>query len=230
MKFIYRPKTALEKSAKIIYNLLVDNFPRTFFVGGMVRDLVLGKKITDVDIATSARPEQVVLLLAAGKFKIAHQHPQQGVETIIIGNREISIASFRRDLPAQDRYPAVLFTNSAKIDSLRRDFTINALYLSQKSDTILDFHNGLKDLDQRLIRFIGNPAVRIQEDPLRIVRAFRFAIKLRFSLEKNTEQAIIKQSHLLRSLSTSRIKKEIDKLKTPREKNELKKILDKFFK
>jgi tRNA nucleotidyltransferase/poly(A) polymerase len=213
MNLKYKPKTDLEKFGEKVFNLLVENFSQTFYVGGVVRDFLLGKKITDIDIATSAKPFEIAKILKKNSIPLDQSNSRFGVISAIEGKYKIEIATFRKDLESTSRYPNVKFVKTAKQDSSRRDFTVNALYLSPKSLKVLDYHNGLKDLKLRQLKFIGNPALRIKQDPLRIVRALRFAKTLNLKLEKQTAIAIEKNIHLLKTLTPSRIEKEIKKIK-----------------
>lgn len=206
--------------------MLVENFPQTYFVGGMVRDLLLKKKITDIDIATQAEPDSVIGILKENNVSFQSLNQNFGAVTAQKGNFKIEITTFRKDLKSLNRYPRVKFVKDIKLDSNRRDFTVNALYLSPNSNKILDFHNGLADLKSRKIKFIGNPVTRITEDPLRIIRALRFALVLNFNLEKRTRTAIKNNWDRLRLITESRTKKEIDKIKDVRKKNFLRRMLD----
>jgi tRNA nucleotidyltransferase (CCA-adding enzyme) len=225
MKFIYQSKTDLEKFGTKVYSLLVENFPQTFFVGGMVRNLLLKKQVTDIDIATSAHPNQVEKILRDNQIQIDSLNQKFGIE---VAKREgycVEVATLRKDLKAKSRYPAVKFISDIKTDSSRRDFTVNSLYLSVNTYRIFDFHSGLKDLNKRLIRFIGHPETRIKEDPLRILRALRFAISLNFKLEKTTFAAIKNNLGLTGTLTKSRRQKEIDKLPGQKFKKIMERIL-----
>jgi len=215
----YNPRTALEKFGAKVFDLLVENFPRTFYVGGMVRDLLLDKIVTDIDIVTEATPEQVAKILLASDISIDLTHQNFGIITATNSNNKIEIATLRKDLPSQSRYPKVAFIKSPKIDSKRRDFTINALYLSPISGKILDFHQGLKDLKLKNLKFIGNPEKRIKEDPLRIIRALRFARTLDFKLDSNSKNAIKNNFPLVKTLTKSKIIKELNKIKNTGHKN-----------
>ena len=236
MRINYKPTSDLEKFGVQVYSALVENFPQTFFVGGMVRDLLLKRKITDIDIATEAKPEQMVEELSLAKIAWVDANKKFGSIMAKQGSLQVEITTFRKDLKSQNRYPKVSFLKSPKPDSLRRDFTINSLYLNPKTKAILDFQNGLKDLKLRRIKFIGRPSVKITEDPLRILRALRFALVLNFNLEKNAKQAIKNKFYLVKRLTKTKIEKEINKIKTAHEKNILEKVinspklLDKYFK
>lgn len=236
MKLSYHPKSELEQFGQKIYFLLVENFSQTFYVGGMVRDLLLGRKVTDIDIATQATPDQVADALSRGNISTDATNKKFGSVLAKRGSLCVEITSFRKDLKSTNRYPKVLFINSAKIDSKRRDFTINSLYLSQKQQEILDPQKGIADLKAKKIRFIGQPSKRILEDPLRAIRALRFALQLNFSLEAKTKKALINNFSMTKTLTKTKIEKEILKLKSPSKRKILKmiigkpKILDKTFK
>ncbi|HVY67553.1 MAG TPA: hypothetical protein VHA30_01485 [Patescibacteria group bacterium] len=214
----------------------MDNFPGSFYVGGMVRDLLLGRPVTDIDIATAARPEAIAAALAAAGVAADTSYKEFGTIIARQGSLKADITTLRRDLPGAGRYPRIRFSTSSKIDSQRRDFSINALYLSQKNKEITDYHQGLTDLKDKKIRFIGAPARRIAEDPLRIVRALRFALELNFNPETRTLAAIKKYFPLVKTLTRTRLQKEIDRAKTAAAKNNLAKLiaqpnlLDNYFK
>lgn len=236
MQLAYRPKTELEKFGQKVYGLLVENFSQTFYVGGMVRDLLLGRKVTDVDMATSATPSQVIQILNKSRVKLDAAFKNFGVMVAKLGAHKIEIATFRRETYKNSRYPKIAFIKSPKKDSQRRDFTVNALYLSPKTKKILDFWKGLADANCRNIKFIGNPKLRIEQDPLRIVRALRFALLLNFRLERQTFLAIKNNFFLLDKLTKTRMQNEILKLKNQKLRKRLKEtilhpeLLDKYFK
>jgi len=225
MKYKYIPKNNLEKFGEKIYFLLVDNFPETFYVGGMVRDLLLKKTITDIDIATSAKPLEVSELLKQNNIPSELTYKNFGVVIAKKGSLKIEVATMRTDTYSDHRYPKVSFIRNPKKDSQRRDFTINALYLSLKNNQILDFQSGLKDLKEKRIKFIGNSKVRIQEDPLRIIRALRFALSLNFSLDKKTQASLKANLNLVNNLTKSRIENEIKKIKNQKDKNIISQII-----
>ena len=167
MQFIYKPKqNNLEKFGFKIYNLLVENFSASFFVGGTTRDMLLGKTIHDIDIATVATPKQVQSLLGKHGYKTDQTNQKYGVTVAKHGGMEVEITTFRKDIKTTTRYPTVEFVKTPKQDSSRRDFTINALYYSPKQKKVLDFHKGLLDLKTKKIRCIGKPKIRFQEYPI----------------------------------------------------------------
>lgn len=226
MKFTYKAISPLQKFGEKVYNLLVENCTDTFYVGGMVRDALLDKQITDIDIATAFTPEKVCTLLKQNNIQYSDNYIMFGVIVAKRGKLQIEIATLRKDLPAKTRYNEVKYVSSVKLDSARRDFTINALYLRQKDGLIMDFHSGLKDLKARQIRFIGNPDKRILQDPLRIVRALRFTKQLNFSLENNTAKAIVKHWSELKNITKTKLDNEIFKLSSKKMQNNFRKLIN----
>lgn len=174
-----------------------------YIVGGTSRDLILGLSPKDWDFATSATPEQEKTFLPEADYSFE----KFGSIKSKIDGVEVDITTLREEGCYRDfRHPSYIrFIVSPEIDSRRRDFTINALYIDDEG-RILDFHEGMKDLSLKQIRFIGDPRKRIEEDPLRILRAERFAKRLGFSLEKNTQEAIDELRPLLSKLNPDKIK------------------------
>jgi tRNA nucleotidyltransferase/poly(A) polymerase len=180
MKKYFTSHTTKNKFILKIYNLLVENFPETYLVGGSARDILIKKSVSDIDISTQAKPQQIIKIFENQPFNINKSAISLGVIFISTSKYSAAISSFRTDSYKHGRYPKISFTNSIRTDSNRRDFTINALYLSIKSNKIFDFHNGLNDIKNRQLKFIGEPKKRIFEDPLRIIRALRFSLLLKF--------------------------------------------------
>lgn len=223
MRYDYKFKSPFEKFALEVYEIITNDFPQTFFTGGMVRDILLKKKVTDIDIATNAKPNQLIKLLK--KFSLDTKHQQFGVIIVKNNRRQIEITTFRKDSYRGTRYPKISFTNSARVDSQRRDFTINSLYFSPKTGTILDPQKGLKDLNQKLVRFIGDPVQRIKEDPLRIVRAYRFTTTLNFKLETQSRKAIENNLNLLTKLTKTKLQTEINKISSTKHRKIVQKVI-----
>jgi tRNA nucleotidyltransferase (CCA-adding enzyme) len=236
IKVNYKPKSELEKFGVKVYSALVENFPQTFFVGGMVRDTLLKIAVRDIDLATDAEPQKVAAALSSRGIEYDTEFQKLGIIIVPWKDVRLSITTFRKDSYSDSRYPQVTFIKSARQDSQRRDFTINSLYLSLKTNTILDFNRGLKDLKLKQIKFIGDPKRRIKEDPLRIVRALRFALVLNFKLENKTKHAINKSFNLIKQPTKTKLEKEIKKIGNAKKENILKKVinspnlLDKYFK
>lgn len=180
-----------------------------YFVGGSVRDTVLNKKIHDVDIATSAYPEEIKGLFQ----RTVDTGIKHGTVMVLDGSESYEITTFRTESGYQDfrRPDHVTFVRSLSEDLKRRDFTINALALKEDG-TIIDLFNGLSDLEQRLIKAVGDPEERFNEDALRMMRAVRFASQLNFSIEEATQKAILDHAPLLKKIAVERIKVEFEKL------------------
>ena len=194
---------------------------QAYLVGGCVRDQLLGISPKDFDVATSATPEQVRAefrnaRIIGRRFKLVHVH---------FGRDIIEVATFRAHHSDDDQGGTQLSSHNAsgrilrdnvygtlEEDAQRRDFTINALYYDPVSERILDFANGVHDIRNRLIRLIGDPAQRYQEDPVRMLRAVRFAAKLDFGIEKHTVQPIRELSSMLREIPPARLFEEVLKL------------------
>ena len=180
-------------SIKIIKKLRKAGF-EAYWAGGCVRDMLLGIKPTDFDIVTSAKPDEIEDVLE-------HTIPvgkQFGVIIAVENGHHFEVATFRSDSGYSDgrRPDAVTFT-SAKEDAFRRDFTINGMFYDPLADKVIDYVGGQKDLDARLIRFIGKPHERILEDHLRVLRAIRFKNAFNFQYEPKTYEALVKHAALV---------------------------------
>ncbi len=144
-----------------------------YVVGGSIRDALLNREITDIDFATSLKPKTITEILNKENIKFIDVGIDHGTVTAIINERKFEITTFRNDIFTDGRHAQVSFSNSLEEDALRRDFTINAMYLD-KGGNLIDPKDGKTDLENRIVRFIGNPDERIKEDYLRILRYFRF--------------------------------------------------------
>ena len=179
-------------------------------VGGAVRDLLLGRPAHDYDIATAARPEQVAAIFPDATIGLGERFGTVGVFS---DDLLIEVTTFRSEGRYTDyRHPDELeFADRIEDDLARRDFTVGAL--AWRPDRgLLDLFEGKRDLDARLIRCVGDPDARFTEDPLRILRAWRFAAQLGFALEPDTSAATIRQAPLLAHISAERIRDEFSKL------------------
>ena len=184
-----------------------------YFVGGVVRDLLMNKPIHDIDLATPLLAEDVCARLQKSSIKIIPTGIKHGTLTLILPDKTlIEITTFRKDIQTDGRHATVIFGNDIIQDALRRDFTINALYMDAQGQ-ILDFTTGLKDVQKKRLRFIGNAEERIKEDALRILRYFRFFGQTNQKKpDKETLKACKSQRHLLASLSKERIYGEMQKI------------------
>jgi poly(A) polymerase len=143
------------------------------FVGGAVRNALLGQEVKDVDIATPLAPDAVMRRLAAAGVRVVPTGLEHGTVTAIVGGQPFEVTTLRHDVATDGRHAVVAFTSRWEDDAARRDFTMNALYASEDGE-IFDYHGGLDDLAAGRVRFIGDAASRIREDNLRILRLFRF--------------------------------------------------------
>ena len=195
----------MEKNIKKILETLENEGYQAYLVGGYVRDYLLGVTSFDVDIATDALPKGIHRIFNSSKNNY-------GSVNIKVDKLNVDITTFRKDLNYVNRRPSkVVYINNLKEDLERRDFTINAICMN-KNGKIIDLLNGCKDLDSRTIKMIGSIDVKLKEDPLRIMRAIRFACILDFKIEDELYEKIKEYSYLVGDLSKERIKNELDKI------------------
>ena len=179
--------------------------------GGFVRDALLRRPSKDYDIATSATPEQVKEVFK--RYTTFDSGIKHGTVTVVIDLHPIEITTYRIESGYTDsRHPDTIeFTTDLKKDCMRRDFTINAICLNDKHD-ILDYFDGQKDLEDKIIRCVGNPKERFYEDALRIMRAIRFSATLGFEIEPATKAALFEERQNLRKISMERFIQEFQKI------------------
>lgn len=195
----------MEKNIKKILEKLEKEGYQAYLVGGFVRDYLLGITSYDVDIATDALPKDIHNIFNSTKSNY-------GSVNIKFDNYNIDITTFRKDLNYVNRRPSnVIYIDNLEEDLNRRDFTINAICMD-KDDKIIDPLNGCEDLNNRTIKMIGDIDTKLEEDPLRIMRAIRFASVLDFDIDKKLYEKIKKYSHLVETLSKERIKSELEKI------------------
>lgn len=157
-----------------VMETLADGGAQAWFVGGCVRDGLLGREAGDIDIATDARPERVTELAEAKGLRAVPTGLEHGTVTLVVDRVPIEVTTLRRDVATDGRHATVAFTDRMEEDAQRRDFTVNALYADRDGAVFDPTGEGLADLKARRIRFIGEPSDRIREDYLRILRFFRF--------------------------------------------------------
>lgn len=195
-------------AAEIVLKLKQAGF-EAYFVGGCVRDMLLNKQPSDFDVATSALPDQVEALFP----KTIPVGKSFGVIIVQIKGAAIEVATFREDLGYTDgRRPTDIRFSSAKEDALRRDFTINGLYYDVERKKVVDWVGGQKDLELKIIRTIGDPFKRFEEDKLRMLRAVRFSANLDFPIEAETLQAIQTMKDKIVCVSMERVRDELVKM------------------
>jgi poly(A) polymerase len=199
----------MEATATRLVERLRASGHEALFAGGCVRDRLLGKEAHDIDIATSARPEEIQKLFP----RTVAVGAQFGVIVVLEDGGEFQVATFRSDGAYRDgRHPdSVAFTN-AEGDARRRDFTVNGLFFDPLTHQILDFVGGEADLRAGILRSIGDPHARFAEDKLRLIRCVRFAASLGFEIEAETWRALVVRAPEITSVSAERIRDELVKI------------------
>ncbi len=205
-------QTLASKYGEAAYNVVVtltDAGFDTWWVGGGVRDMLMGQLPKDIDIATAAAPEQILPLFAKGR-----EVPRPlGSVRIRIGTFVFELTTFRKESQTSDgRIPESVTFSTREEDALRRDFTINALYFHPISGALYDPHQGEADLKERLIRFVGEPVERIKHDALRIMRAVRFRARIDGQYHPDTYTALREHAKLVENLSGIRKLEELEKM------------------
>ena len=198
------------EARRILRVLHSKGFKKSYLAGGCVRDALLGRAPKDFDIATEARPKDTLALFPNSQ----KQGKAFGVTAVMFRKKGlVEVAAFRKDGPYKDgRRPEYVEFLDDKEDALRRDFTVNALFYDVKNKKILDYTGGLKDLKNKILRTVGDPKKRFQEDALRIMRALRFHVQLDFTLNPATKKAVYDDQKLLAKISKERIYEECVKI------------------
>ncbi|MDX1692600.1 MAG: polynucleotide adenylyltransferase PcnB [Ketobacteraceae bacterium] len=216
----FRPEAINRNAIKVVETLTRDGH-EAYIVGGCVRDGLLGKIPKDFDVATSAHPEEIKALfrncrLVGRRFRLAH---------VRFGREIIEVATFRgshSNAGSDDKHESAQSDEGLLLrdnvfgtldeDAIRRDFTANALYYDHDRHSIIDYVDGYRDIETRTLRLIGDPEQRYKEDPVRMLRAIRFAAKLEFTMTRETEQPIFEHADLLNLIPAARLFDEIQKL------------------
>lgn len=203
--------STIETAARAIIQRLQSSGFQALYAGGCVRDMLRGVEPHDYDIATDAKPEEVQRLFP----RTVAVGAQFGVVCVMEAGTEFQVASFRADgLYIDGRHPESVVFSSPEIDAQRRDFTINGLFFDPIREELIDYVDGRRDLEARVLRAIGNPADRFREDRLRMLRAVRFATTLGFEIDPGTWTAIRENAAHLREVSAERIRDEAVKIFT----------------
>lgn len=191
-----------------VISVLESNKHQAYIVGGCVRDMLLGKTPNDFDVTTSATPEEVMAVFS----KTVPTGLKHGTVTVIIEDEPIEVTTFREEFGYSDnrRPDSVAFVRNLEKDLMRRDFTVNAMAYSDK-EGLKDYYGGIEDLNKKILRAVGNPEERFNEDALRILRLFRFASQLEFEIEENTFVSATKLQNGLKNISRERIFSELYK-------------------
>ncbi len=207
-----------QNALRVMYRLKDAGFA-AYLVGGGVRDILLGRQPKDFDVATDAHPEQIRELfrnsrIIGRRFRLVH---------VFFGSEIIEVSTFRANAVETTRQQTQIHAETGMLyrdntygtveeDAWRRDFTVNALYYNIADFSVVDYTSGMDDLKNKLIHIIGDPVQRYHEDPVRMLRAIRFAAKLNFNIETKTETALKSLTHLLQHVPTSRLYDECLKL------------------
>ncbi|MHB8926729.1 MAG: CCA tRNA nucleotidyltransferase [Bacillota bacterium] len=206
LRFVY--KRIVPSDVQAVLRRLALHGHQAFVVGGCVRDLVLGKKPQDWDVTTEARPEEVARIFE----RTVPSGVKHGTMTVLTTARPVEVTTYRIDVDYSDfRHPdKVVYTRDLREDLARRDLTINAMALGPSGE-LVDPFGGLRDLDRKVIRAVGDPAARFREDALRMMRAVRFSAQLGMTIEPATLSAVKTDAKLLKHVSAERIRDELNK-------------------
>ena len=196
---------------------------RLYLVGGTVRDILLGLPLTDMDAVTDATPDEMKEFLK-GDYTFA----KMGSVKVKQNDIKFDITTLRKEKGYKDhRHPGIVeFVKDIKTDHVRRDFTINAMYMDEHF-RLYDFENGLEDLNNHILRMVGNPNKRLKEDPLRIIRCLRFSLTYKLTIESSLENSLMSSIKYLDTLSPDKIKMELKKFDL-NQKEEMEIIFEKY--
>lgn len=209
--------SALEKAAFEVVKILQENSFEAYIAGGAVRDFFLQREVHDIDIATSAKPEEIKKIFP----KSYDRGKAFGVVAVKKGDFEFEVTTFRSDIGIADhRRPVKVEFTSAENDARRRDFTVNALFFDPIKSEVIDYVDGISDLKNKIIRFVGQPEERIEEDYLRMLRAIRFAYRLGFKIDEKAREAIKKNTSKILKISVERIREELTLIMTGQNRKE----------
>ena len=209
--FPFFKKEDLKELFKILEDNKDDSKEVAMFVGGCVRNYLKFEKVKDIDIATVFSPEEIKKKFDGTKFKLIETGIDHGSLTLVNGKNKYELTTLRKDIITDGRHAEIEKTNNWREDSNRRDFTINSIYLNIKGK-IFDPQNGLSDLNNNVVKFIGDPQKRIQEDYLRIIRFIRFSIQYETEVDISTIQAIKLNLNGIKNISKERILNELLKI------------------
>lgn len=198
------------KHATEIVRILKDHGHTAYFAGGWVRDFIMGHPSSDIDIATTATPDLLLKLFS----HTIHVGIQFAVVIVVIDGHQFEVSTFRKDIEYKNgRTPERIEFCDPEEDALRRDFTINGMFYDPIEDVVHDFVHGKRDIDQRIIRTIGNPNDRFIEDRLRLIRAIRFAYRFGFHIDPETREAIRENAiTLFPAVAIERVWQELQKM------------------
>ena len=201
--------TKREDLARLVDVLGRDNLR---WVGGAVRDTLLGNAVKDIDAATRLKPDEVIARLTDAQIRTVPTGIDHGTVTALLPEGPVEITTLRKDVSTDGRRATVAFSDDWREDAARRDFTINALYADPVSGQLFDYFDGLRDLEERRVRFIGDPREHIREDHLRILRYYRFQARFGYTLDEEAERACAELAPMLKGLSRERVGWELQHL------------------
>tara|TARA_B100000575_G_C23080138_1_gene622295 strand:- start:174 stop:1436 length:1263 start_codon:yes stop_codon:yes gene_type:complete len=203
------------KELKLVFNILQKDLPKEIvaarFVGGCVRKYLTGEQIDDIDIATILTTDEVKQKFKNTNFKVIETGVEHGTVTLLSNDHKLEVTTLRKDIKSDGRHAKVEFTDNWLLDSERRDFTINAIYMNIDGK-IFDPQNGKTDLKNKNVKFIGDPNKRIEEDYLRIIRFLRFKIMYNMDVENSTSNAIKENLDGIKKISKERVLLELLKI------------------
>lgn len=200
----------MDKTFDYFKNIFNKNGFRLYMIGSTSRDYLLNNKINDYDFVTNAKPTDTLKFL-----KLKDAFAKYGVLNTKFDGINVDIVTLREELNYKDhRHPnEIKFINDINIDYKRRDFTINAIYIDENYKIIDPTNSGVNDLNNKILRFIGDPLTRIKEDPLRILRAYRFIEEYNLNVDENTLSILKNNEDLLKNINPNKIKEEERKMK-----------------
>ena len=203
------------KDLKFVFNKLHDGYPKksktAMFVGGCVRKYLSYEEVDDIDIATSLTINQIKKKFKDTKFQIIDSGIKHGTVTLVTNKLKLELTTLRKDIKTDGRHAEIEFTDDWQEDSERRDITINAIYLDINGK-LYDYQSGVNDLKKNIVKFIGDPSTRIQEDYLRIIRFLRFAIQYDSNTDSQTIEALKLNLVGIKNLSKERVLDELFKI------------------
>lgn len=192
---------------KIVLEKILENGFEAYLVGGFVRDALLLKKTNDIDIATNALPKDLINIFGPSKKENLY-----GSYHLKIKEYNIDITTYRKEISyTNGKLTEICYSTNMLEDVLRRDFTINSMYMNIKEE-IIDVYNGKEDLKNKKLKMLGNPIVRLKDDPLRILRAVRFAAQYNLTIDKELTKAILKEKKSISLIPINKVRKELDKI------------------
>jgi putative nucleotidyltransferase with HDIG domain len=203
------PSELFETAKSVVERLRASGY-RAFFVGGCVRDTIMGTPPKEYDITTDAKPEEIMRIFS----NTVPVGASFGVVLVLENRYKFEVATFRRDESYSDgRHPdSVVYTSSEREDVMRRDFTINGILYDPMTEEAIDYVGGKEDIEKGIIRTIGDPYERFNEDKLRMMRAVRFAARFKYEIEESTLRAIKKLAPLISQVSAERVRDEVVKI------------------